>query len=668
MLPSALAFLLFVGLPAAAHAHGGTYRGAGDTVPSSGPSSGPRGPSGVGGTAPASPGTTSAGLPPSVARTAGGDASALDGRVWELWWGYNNAAYLDIKSAVHFSDLRGGSAAFFLGRRSRDTALDRIVPTREAIEERVVPALLRVLDRERDADIVTGALVALAKIGEARPGSRERSARISAFLADRNQEIAETAAISLGILEDRGSIPVLIDLLFDRPAARERLEKSEIPWRTRAFAAYGLGLIGNRIPDESLRLKIFETLREALAPSGVLELATPDIAVACLTAIGLVPLSTDVPPEGVAASARMEQLQWLRAFSKRPDLDHLVQAHVPTAIARLVEGAPASWGLKGEICRSWLLRLSEGGMVDRTVQQSCVLALGSVSEPTKEPVDQEVRARLLEISRDSPNIELRRFALIALAQIASRASGEEEGVVATTIRDQLIRRLEDDVGEVRAWAALALGVLGQASSVGGSPVEERTDALLLDALVKARVPWNVAACAIACGIRGQRGAGVAMLRKLREVRDEEARGYVALALGMAGVSEALEAIREVIRGSKYRPELLRQAAVSLGLLGDKDLVPELIDMLVHASSLSAQASIAQGLGAIGDARSLDPLIRMLEDGEKTPRARAFAAVALGIVSDKEPRPWNAKLSIGVNYRANTTTLTDGRGSGILEIL
>ena len=132
--------------------------------------------------------------------------------------------------------------------------------------------------------------------------------------------------------------------------------------------------------------------------------------------------------------------------------------------------------------------------------------------------------------------------------------------------------------------------------------------------------------------------------------------------------EALEPIHGLVRRSKYRPELLRQAAIGLGLLGDKDLVPVLIDMLEQASSLSAQASIAFGLGAIGDARSIDPLIEMLHDEDITPRARAFAAVALGIVSDKEPRPWNAKLSIGVNYRANTTTLTDGRGAGILEIL
>jgi len=43
-------------------------------------------------------------------------------------------------------------------------------------------------------------------------------------------------------------------------------------------------------------------------------------------------------------------------------------------------------------------------------------------------------------------------------------------------------------------------------------------------------------------------------------------------------------------------------------------------------------------------------------------------VALGIVADKEPLPWNSKISTNINYRANTTTLTGDNGTGILDIL
>ena len=52
----------------------------------------------------------------------------------------------------------------------------------------------------------------------------------------------------------------------------------------------------------------------------------------------------------------------------------------------------------------------------------------------------------------------------------------------------------------------------------------------------------------------------------------------------------------------------------------------------------------------------------------TAGARGFAAVALGIVADKEPLPWNAKISTNVNYRATTSTLTGENGTGVLDIL
>ena len=69
------------------------------------------------------------------------------------------------------------------------------------------------------------------------------------------------------------------------------------------------------------------------------------------------------------------------------------------------------------------------------------------------------------------------------------------------------------------------------------------------------------------------------------------------------------------------------------------------------------------------ARSVDPLIEMLQNQSVTASARGFAAVALGIVADKEELPWNAKISVNINYRANTPTLTDpAEGTGILDIL
>ena len=57
---------------------------------------------------------------------------------------------------------------------------------------------------------------------------------------------------------------------------------------------------------------------------------------------------------------------------------------------------------------------------------------------------------------------------------------------------------------------------------------------------------------------------------------------------------------------------------------------------------------------------------MLGDKSLTPLTRAFAAVALGSVCDKQALPWNSSLAALANYRAAVETLTDG-GCGILDI-
>ena len=71
----------------------------------------------------------------------------------------------------------------------------------------------------------------------------------------------------------------------------------------------------------------------------------------------------------------------------------------------------------------------------------------------------------------------------------------------------------------------------------------------------------------------------------------------------------------------------------------------------------------------GDQGSITPLVAMLKNQDITDSARGFAAVALGIVADKELLPWNSKIAEDLNYRASTQTLVDSSsGTGILDIL
>ena len=189
------------------------------------------------------------------------------------------------------------------------------------------------------------------------------------------------------------------------------------------------------------------------------------------------------------------------------------------------------------------------------------------------------------------------------------------------------------------------------------------------ATTKQNVPDLIGAYVLALGLRNDVESAPLLVEKMELFSGSDgARGYCAVGLGLMKARGQIEDVQDIVRTSKYRPELLQQAAVGLGLLGDQALVGELVDMLQNdANSMATQAAIASGLGQIGDKGSIDPLIEMLGDKKITALARGFAAVALGIVCDKEPLPWNSKISVNINYRANTQSLT-GEGLGILDIL
>ncbi|MCB9915294.1 MAG: HEAT repeat domain-containing protein [Planctomycetes bacterium] len=695
---SLLALLLLLalaafGLQSAASAHGGAYRGpggttagGGDTAPSSGSgggtSSGASGGTTSGGTrGPASPGASSGsgGGGTNSSRPNLPGTSMPTGPLqaeWEPWWAFNRDPFLNLKAILHHGDLVLGSDNYFLGHVPVDLARDRLAPDEEEVRTRIAPALLRVLVGETDNDLVSGAQVALAKIGErAGPaGVQETTARLRDLLASPNQELAETAAVSLGILADARNLELLRELLFDTERGRVFVAGHEVNWRTRAFAAYGLGLIGFRSKDPVVRRQVVRDLTEAL-DGDVTHMALPDVAVACLTALGLVPLSEDpnclLRPEDelVPTHCRRGQLRWLLDFAEREHLHYMIAAHVPTTIVRLLAGASTDLDLRHEVLARFMAQ-AESRTLQRELRASAILALGALGDAGDDGDDTHVRALLLRMARESREPQTRTLALIAAGQVGGRRSGDvsadEEG--AGEVRRALMTALAKGRSSDRAWAALSLALLERSRLDAGLVVDQSVAAALRQAFLETRAPAEIGAFAIGLGIMREAGAAGLLLTRLREISDDRARGYLCLALGLMNAREAVPDLRELLANSRYRPLLLREVAISLGLLGDKLVVDDLVAQLQTATSLTAQSTIASALGSIGDARSVGPLLEMLSDPELNVRARAFAAVALGIVADKEPLPWNSKIAVGVNYLANPPTLTDGQGRGILDIL
>jgi len=149
---------------------------------------------------------------------------------------------------------------------------------------------------------------------------------------------------------------------------------------------------------------------------------------------------------------------------------------------------------------------------------------------------------------------------------------------------------------------------------------------------------------------------------------DDAAGYLALALGLLRDRATIGDVRDLLRASSRRPFVMLQCSRALGLIGDQAvtemLCRELTDPEADLFRLSAAAA---AIGQLGDRRSLEPLLMLLHDAKQMGLTRAFAAVALGSVCDKDLLPWNSVYATQTNYRAAVDTLTDG-ARGILDIL
>ncbi|HEX6882240.1 MAG TPA: HEAT repeat domain-containing protein [Planctomycetota bacterium] len=670
MLPRLL-LLLALAVPAAGH--GGVYRGpwgggAGGGASGGGFEGTPAGPAPLGAvplpTGPLSPGSALA-VPQDLTR-------------WEFWWEHNQAPFLALKTRVRTTGSATGVEGFYLGdgQRPQQSSLG---PTDDQLRQRVVPALLAVLARESNVDLVTGAMVALAKIGDL--GDPTLGAEIEAALlrrlGDASQETRETAAVALGILASPRTVPTLAHLLWDTPEGRKLARASEVVYRTRAFAAYGLGLVGARATSEVDRQLVVSILRRALEGDRT---STRDLGVACVLALGLVPLATLAPPAAPARgrdlappeSSRQAQLDFVLALFRDPEGERLVRAQCPVTLARLLAGLPephlATYraAVAGELLECLSRRREESEVV-----QSAVLALGTIGcNDSASELDARIRRVLAEVPRQVNEPQARAFALLAAAEAAGRygAGPAHEGI--DHARAFLVEQMIDGRNWLQPWAALATGVLAWhvQRTEPAHPALAPLRRVLRDRLEDERQHEALAAHALGAGLARSQDCAGHLMKLLRKGLPDATRGQVALGLGLLGHADAVEPLRALLAESKYRPELLRLVAIALGLLGDKDVGAQLAGMLAEARSLAAQAAIASALGHVGDRRALDPLLALLESRLATERARAFAAVALGNVCDKELLPWNAKIGVGVNYRAAPPTLSDPlTGAGILEI-
>jgi len=659
---------------------GGGYTGPGDTVPNGGAKPGD---SGGGGGAKPPPAPSGPFVPPPITNpgyAAGADPlhppippEGLPGsptetpparptspprtetlNSWQTWWHYNRWAHLEIDGSL-LADT--GSGGFFLGNGEKGQAAQPMRVTQNQIRDLVQPALTRALARGGQSDFEVFALHALAKIRGVPlvSGQPEFAAVVKPFLKSSNQTVSEKAVLALGIRGEDRFLPWLSAILADSSEGRDLVGRSLVGERIRAFAAYGLGLLGERTRDPGVRVAVYDALMSALP------VERDEVQAACLLALGLTAMPTgDAFVEGgdlFKGKTRQDQLMAILAFFEDTTQSYLARTQAPNALARLLEGAPDS--LRSRVAYPLLVASGPLTQEQREVQNAATIALGEIGRAGKDPIDLEIRQHLERIGfKSSADRSTRYLAMIALAEASSRPGTGDDPMDGLESTRRLLQRNLQRRGETQAYTALALGVLEQSAVLRGDVSSPDSGKAVRSALEKARSFEVAGALAIALGMIRDPEAVPLLLERMADTGDAYMRGYAALALGMIGASNAIGAVRDVLSDSTSQSFIVENAAIALALLGDQETGMRMNTLLEKASNPKVQASVGSAMGWIRDPRPLGDLCGMLGDSRRNDTARAWTAVAIGRICDGDRWPWVGRLSVGVQYDVALPTLLE----------
>jgi HEAT repeat protein len=620
-------------------AHGGQYRGPGAPAMPGVPM-----PPGTPVPTTPGPGTPVTGAQPTIPEEAS----------WQVWWELNKDPFVQPLPGAPAGPTTG-SDDFYLGRR-RTVRAETLAPNAIDVLETVVPALVALLEKDRNRDVQTACMMALAKIGRA-PQDVDLEALFAARLARDNQEVRETAALALGVAGRPAAIPLLLSLLRDEPAGRKLCDRDKVEDRTRAFAAYGLGLLARQSDDPAIKLAV----HDALLPLLDEKQAARDLRVAVVNGLGLL-----VDP----AQARHRRLAWqcvdeLLALLNQGRGD----AHVPVAIGRLLgRGDSAIHRRCKALFAAVLLDAQDVGIDPRAIArsfdrsnsalQSAALALGMMGLPVEQcPEDADVARALQGYAQKGVDQLARRFATMALGRIG----GADNRKWLMTTWQRANKNLE------RPWLALSLGLIAARAAAAGAP-DEPLARMLVEDLREASYVEVQGAFAVAIGLTGWQPAFPTLRDFLREHEATETLGgYACVALAMLGDPAAAPLLNDVVECSSRRPFVLQQAAVGLGRLGDVEANQKLVAMIERSESVAVLAALANAIGQIGDRRAIPLLVALTKDEAQTKLGRAFAAAALGGICERFALPWNLPLSRDANYGMPADTLSNG-ATGVLDIL
>ncbi|MCK5944308.1 MAG: HEAT repeat domain-containing protein, partial [Planctomycetes bacterium] len=446
-------------------------------------------------------------------------------------------------------------------------------------------------------------------------------------------------------------------------AGRELVDRA-VSDRTRAFAAYGLGMHAGRSDRVSTKRAAFEALAAVLHDESVV---SRDVRIAALQAVSLLDIDRGSYRGAVLAQ---EVLAVLEAFfaSDRGIGEQQVQAHCPTAIARLLDrDDPAA-----ERHKERFAAILEGAGLDgrkarrrvqNAVTQSCALALGQLVRPDQDgDLSKDRDVHFSDVLRRTwtghKDAQTSRFAVLALGQIGG-AHNREYLLKALSRASRVLEQ---------PWCALALGLCAEQRRQRTGEVDQFVGEELQRRFARAKNPEALGALAIALGLARCEDARPDLTRALsRHLGKEVAPVSICQALSMLEADASQEALQAALPECDRRPRLFEEATRALGRLGDAKVADALLRRLAGGeANYEMQLALATALGDVGGADQVEPLVAIVADGARSAVTRAGAARALGGIVDRGPLRWNTVLRENANYRASVATLTDGAG-GVLDL-
>jgi hypothetical protein len=374
------------------------------------------------------------------------------------------------------------------------------------------------------------------------------------------------------------------------------------------------------------------------------------------------------------------ETEYLLGIASDPKLDSWFRGHAAAALGRLAVSAGPGYPAaddhpaipsRDELVLA-LVQLAQGSRATPPVLQGCLLGLGAVVDADGDEADVRARAFLQEsMKRDGPLAQ--RFALVALAAaIARPGPGKEPGQAWKDGVTLLLREFARAKGGWLAWNALALAVAGHGRLAHKLDYPGSFAEALRSRLVEAQKTDEAAACALAIAVLrfSNEDTATALQKAFQKQASPAYRICGALALGQLGVGESQAALEKALDAPNAPVQEVIAASIGLRLLGDPDVVPDLVKRLAHTDPQKPGDALAivNALALLQDPAAGEPLLELLADTERDEDVRSAIVWCLGLLADPDSPDWTARYANGVDYTYLPWTLNSpvGDGRGLLD--